>query len=78
MKYSQSTQCNKFAISLQYLQKQVMNGVHYGVHQDQNFYKLHYRFLMNARHVESTQKRNFVKILQYIKKKYRNCFCVLL
>ena len=55
-----------------------MNGVHYGVHQDQNFYKLHYRFLMNARHVESTQKRNFVKILQYIKKKYRNCFCVLL
>ena len=58
-------------MSLQY-------GVHYGVHQDQNFYKLNYRFLMKARHVHSTQKRKFVKFLQYIKKKCRNCFYVLL
>ena len=47
-----------------------------GVHQDQNFYKLYYQFLIKARHVQSTQKRKFVKFLQYIKKKYPNCFCV--
>ena len=28
MKHSQSTQSNKFAISLQYLKKEVRNGVH--------------------------------------------------
>ena len=56
-----------------------MNGVHFGVHQDQNFCKLDYHFLMKvARHVQSNQKRKFIKFLQYIKKKYRNCFCVLL
>ena len=51
---------------------------HYRVHQDQNFYKLDYQFLMKARHVHSTQKRKFVKFLQYIKEKYWNCICVLL
>ena len=62
IKHSESTQSNKFAMSLQCLQKEVMNGVHFGVHQDQNFYKLDYRFLMKvARHVQSTQKRKFVK-----------------
>ena len=56
-----------------------MNGGHFGVHQDQNFCKLDYHFLMKvARHVQSNQKRKFIKFLQYIKKKYRNCFCVLL
>ena len=36
-------------------------------------------FLMKvARHVQITQNRKFVKLLQYIKKKYCNCFCVLL
>ena len=55
-----------------------MNRVHYGVHQDQNFYKLDYRFWMKARHVQSIQKRKFVKFFQYTKKKYNNCFCVLL
>ena len=34
--------------------------------------------LMKARHVQSTQKRKFVKFLQQIKKKYHICFCVLL
>ena len=29
IKHFQSTQRNKFAISLQYLQKEVMNGVHF-------------------------------------------------
>ena len=29
IKHSQSTQSNKFAISLQYLKKEVRNGVHF-------------------------------------------------
>ena len=29
IKYSQSTQSNKFAISLQYLKKEIRNGVHF-------------------------------------------------
>ena len=41
--------------------------------------KLNYWFLMKAAgHVQSTQKMKFVKFLQYIKKKYCNCFYVLL
>ena len=56
-----------------------MNGVRLGVYQDQNFFKLDYRFLMKvARHVQNTRKKKFVKFLPYIKKKYCNCFCVLL
>ena len=55
-----------------------MNGVHFGVHQDQNFSKLNYRFLMKARHVQTTQKKKGIKCLQYTSKKYCNCFCVLL
>ena len=52
-----------------------MNGGHFGVHQDQNFCKLDYHFLMKvARHVQSNQKRKFIKFLQYIKKKCRNSF----
>ena len=54
-----------------------MNGVHFGVHQDQNFCKLDDRFLMKARHVQTTQKMKGVKCLQYTSKKYCNCFCVL-
>ena len=53
--HSQITQSNKFAMSLQYLQKEVMNGVHVGVHQDQYFYKLDYQFSMKTRHVQSTK-----------------------
>ena len=70
IKHSQSTQSNKFAISLQYLKKEVRNGVHF-LHADkhQNFYKLTLSFLMEvARHVQSTQNRKLVKFLQYIKK----------
>ena len=37
IKHSQSTQSNKFAISLQYLKKEVKNGVHF-LHAD-SFYK---------------------------------------
>ena len=41
IKHSQSTQSNKFAISLQYLKKEVRNGVHF-LHAEkyQSFYKL--------------------------------------
>ena len=70
IQHSQSTQSNKFAISLQYLKKEVRNGVHF-LHADkhQNFYKLALSFLMEvARHVQSTQNRKLVKFLQYIKK----------
>ena len=31
-----------------------------------------------ARHVQGTQNRKFIKFLLYIKKNYRNCFCVRL
>ena len=80
IKHSQITQSKKFAISLQYLKKEVMNGVHF-LHADkcQSFYKLLLLFLAEvARHVQSTQNRKLVIFLQYIKKNCCNCFCVLL
>ena len=71
IKHSQSTQSNKFAISLQYLKKEVRNGVHF-LHADkhQSFYKLALSFLMVvARHVQSTYNKNLIILLQHIKKK---------
>ena len=59
IKHSQSTQCNKFAISLRYLKKEVSDGVHF-LHADrhQSFYKLALSFLMEvAKHLQSTQNR---------------------
>ena len=53
IKHSQSTQSNKFAISLQYLKKEVRDEVHF-LHADkqQSFYKVALSFLMKvARHV---------------------------
>ena len=82
IKHSQSTESNKFVISLQYLKKEVKNGVHF-LHADKHqcFYKLTLLFLMEAtRQVQSTQKRNFVIFLQYIKKKVSQlllCSCYL-
>ena len=76
MKHSAITQSNKFAISLQYLQKEVRNGGHFW-HADKckSFYKLILSFLMEvARHVQNTQNRKLVIFLQYIKKNCRNCF----
>ena len=68
IKHSQSTQSNKFAISLHHIKKEVKDGVHFlhaGKHQ--NFYKLALSFLMEvARHVQSTQIRKLVIFLQYI------------
>ena len=71
IKHSQSTQSNMFAISSQYLRKEVMNGVYF-LHADKHhsFYKLVLLSLMEvARHVQSTQNRKLVIFLQYIKKK---------
>ena len=69
-KHSKSTQSNNFAISLQYLKKEVRNGVHL-LHADkhQSFYKLRLSFLTEvARHVQSTENRKLVIYLHYIKK----------
>ena len=77
IKHSQITQSNKFAISLQYLKKEVRNGGHFW-HADkrQSFYKLVLSFLMEvARHVQNTQNRNLVKFLQYIRKKVATALC---
>ena len=71
VKHSQSTQSNKFAISVQYLKKEVRNGVHF-LHADKNqsFYNLALSFLMEvARHVKSAQNSKLVIFLQYLKKK---------
>ena len=76
IKHSQITQSNKFAISLQYLKKEVRNGGHFW-HADEcrSFYKLVLTFLMEvARHVQNTQNRKLVIFLLYIKKNFRNYF----
>ena len=70
IKHSQSIQSNKFAIPLQNLKKEVMDGVHFlYVDNHQSFKKLALSFLIEvARHVQSTQNRKLVIFLQYIKK----------
>ena len=65
-KHFQHIQSNKFAISLQYLKKEVRNGVHF-LHADkhQSFYKLGLLFLMEvASYVQCTQKRKLVIVSQ--------------
>ena len=76
IKHSQSTQSNKFAISLQYLKKEVRSRGHFWhADQRQSFYKLVLSFLMEvARHVQNTQNRKLVIFLQYVKKNCCNCF----
>ena len=66
IKHSQSTQNNKFQISLQYLKKDVKDGIHvFHTNRHQSFYKLTLSFLMEvARHVLNTQKRKLVIFLQ--------------
>ena len=72
-------QINKFAISLQYLRKEVRDLVHFLLADKyQSFYKLALSFLMKvARHAESTPNSNLVMFLQYLKKNVFY-FCVLL
>ena len=72
-----SNYSNKFAISLQYLKKEIRNGDHFW-HADkrQSFYKLVLSFLMEvARHVQNTQNRKLVIFLQYIRKNVATALC---
>ena len=80
IKHSQITQSNKFAISLQYLKKDVRNGGHFW-HADkrQSFYKLVLSFLMEvAIDIQNTQDRKLEIFLQYIKKKLSQLLYLLL
>ena len=53
-----------------------MYGVHFGVHQDKNFYKLHYLFLMKvARHIQSNQKRKLIIFAIYWEKVLQLLLC---
>ena len=59
--HSESTQSNKFALSLQYLKKEFSNGVHF-LHEDkhQSFYKSALVFSMEvAGYVQSTITKKF-------------------
>ena len=62
IKHSHSTQSKKFAMSLQYLKKEVRDGVHYlHVDKHQSFNKVTLSFLLKVvRYVQSTQNRKFV------------------
>ena len=76
--HSESTQNNKFAISLQYLKKEVNNiskkklGMEFiflHANKHQSNYKFPLPFLMEVtRRVQSTQNRKLLIFLQYIKK----------
>ena len=71
IKHCQSTQNNKFAILLQYLKKEVRDGVHFlDADKHQSFHKLALFFLMEeAKYVQSNLNRKLVIFLQYLKKK---------
>ena len=71
IKQSQNPQNNKFAISLQYVEKEVRNDVHFlHAEKHQSFYKLALSFSMEvAKQVQNTRNRKLVIFLQYIKKK---------
>ena len=76
IKHSQSTESNKFAISLQCLRKEVSNGVH-SLHADkhQSFYKLTLSFFMEvARYVQSTQNRKLIIFLLNVRKNVPTVF----
>ena len=52
-----------------------MDGIPFGVHQDQNVYKLNYQFLMKvARHVQSNQKRKLVNFCNILRKSIATAF----
>ena len=79
IKYSQITQSNKFAISSQYLKKEVRNWDHFCyADKCQSFYKLVLFFLIEvALHIQNTQNRKLIIFFQYIKKKLSQLLCVL-
>ena len=52
-----------------------MDGVHFGVHQDQNFHKLNYQFLIKvARYVQSNQKRKLLNFCHLLRKSIETAF----
>ena len=71
IKHSQNSQSNKqFAITFQYLKKEVRNGVRF-LHADkhQHFCKFGLLFSVEvARHIQSTENRKLIMFLQYLKK----------
>ena len=71
IKHPQSIQSNMFTISLQYLKKEVRNGVHFlQADKHESFYKSALSLLTEAaRHVQSTKNRELVIFLQYKKEK---------
>ena len=74
-----SNYSNKFAISLQYLKKEIRNGDHFW-HADkrQSFYKLVLSFMIKlTRHVQNTQNRKLVIFLQYIRKNVVTALCCI-
>ena len=77
IKHSQSTQSSKFAIYLEYLKKEVRDGVYF-LHADkhQSFYKLALLFLIEVtRHAQSTKNRKLAIFLQYLKKILQLLLC---
>ena len=68
VKHSQSSQNSKFVMSFQYLQKEVMTGVHYGVHQDSHFSQLDYRFLIKADMSKVPKKRSLLRFCNILRK----------
>ena len=77
IKCFQITESNKFAISLQYLKKEVRNGDHFWhAEKIQSFYKLVLSFLMEVvRHVQNTQNKKLVVFLQNIRKNVATAAC---
>ena len=71
VKYSQSTQNNKFVIPSQYLEKEVTDGVHFlHANKYKSFCNFAILFLMEmARHGQRTRNKKLGIFLQYIKKK---------
>ena len=71
------TESNKFAISLQYLKKEVRNGDHFWhAEKIQSFYKLVLSFLMEVvKHVQNTQNKKLVVFLQNIRKNVATAAC---
>ena len=67
IKHSQSTQSNKFPISLLYLKKEVKKGVHFfACRWTSKFLQVEIIFFMEvARYVQSTQNRKLVIFLSY-------------
>ena len=77
IKHSRSIESSKFAISLQYLKKEVRDGAHFLHAVKHQFpHKLVLLFLLEvARHVQFTQSRKLLIFLQgLVMQKMSNCY----